>query len=128
MAEQADCIVPIPLHWRRRLWRRYNQAAELARGLSAAAHRPFRPDLLHRIRATPPLTEHSRTEREHALANSMIVPAHKAVKDQRILLVDDVLTTGATMRAATDALKSAGAAEVNVLVLARVAQGNTQAL
>ena len=117
----ADIITPVPLHWRR-LWRRkYNQAALLAYGVSRNADIPCIPDLLVRTRYTKPQMRMKRAER---LANVKklfaVSEKHLAeITDKHILLVDDVVTTGATADACAKALRKAGAREVSVLTLAR---------
>ncbi|MEO0386821.1 MAG: phosphoribosyltransferase family protein [Pseudomonadota bacterium] len=124
LCEDADIIAPIPLHWRRFVARRYNQSAELARQgvLSARADRV--PDLLRRVRWTPPqegMGRETRFQTQHgALA---LTPRHRdRVAGAHVLLIDDVMTSGATLGAATEALRPAGPASISVLVLARVAQ------
>jgi ComF family protein len=122
MLGEADLIVPVPLH-RRRLWkRRYNQAAVLAQALGRAHAVAVMPDALVRTRATPPQGHMSRNERRKNVRNAFSVDPRRTgmVKDRRILLVDDVLTTGATVGECARALKKAGAASVSVLALARV--------
>jgi ComF family protein len=117
----ADLVVPVPLH-RRRLWlRRYNQAAELARRLAREGQLPADPFALVRTRATPSqgAMASARARRRNVLA-AFKVPEPARVKGRRILLIDDVLTTGATAESCARALKRAGAAKVHVLALARV--------
>jgi ComF family protein len=120
---QTDMIVPVPLH-AYRLWkRRYNQSAELARGLARRSGLPLMPLVLERRKATPsqgamPSAEARRSNVRGAFR--VPKPAREALKGRRVLLVDDVLTTGATVSASARALKRAGAASVNVLALARV--------
>jgi ComF family protein len=120
---QSDVVVPVPLH-RLRLWkRRYNQSAELARAVSRFSGVPLDILSLRRIRRTPSQGEMpSAHARRRNVRGAFAVPAeHKpAVKGKRMLLVDDVLTTGATVSACARALKRAGAAKVFVLALARV--------
>lgn len=119
----ADCdlIVPVPLH-PFRLWRRrYNQAAELARALARRCSRPADPLALARSRPTPSqgAMPSARARRRNVLG-AFRVPDPRRVAGRNILLVDDVLTTGATAEAAARALRRAGARSVAVLALARV--------
>ncbi|MDR1686286.1 MAG: ComF family protein [Desulfovibrio sp.] len=114
----ADVLTPVPLHRTRLLHRGYNQALELARPAAAALGRPLRPDLLRRIRATAPQTRSDRSERAANVAGAFA--CERAVRGRHIVLVDDTLTTGATLRSATAALLDAGAAGVCVAVLSRV--------
>jgi ComF family protein len=118
----ADVIVPVPLH-RRRLWkRRYNQAAVLAQALGRASLIAVVPDALNRTRATPPQGHMNAGERHRNVRNAFGVNPERAaaLKGKRIVLVDDVLTTGATVNECARTLKKAGAASVSVLALARV--------
>ncbi len=119
---EADALVPVPLHRWRLLARRYNQAALLARALAELAGRPVLPDALRRPRATVSLGHLGRFEREAAVQGAFVVRAGRAAAfaGRRVLLVDDVLTSGATAGACTRALLTAGAAAVDVLVAARV--------
>ena len=128
LLDDADLIAPVPLHWRRLAWRRYNQAALLAQALARAAAAPHPatrrlvPDLLRRRRATPSQGHLSRHERARNVARAFQVSRHymDRVAGARVLLVDDVLTTGATVGACAQALRAAGAARVDVVTLARV--------
>lgn len=118
----ADIIVPIPLH-RSRLWsRRYNQAAALAQAVSKITGIPFDPTLLRRIRRTAPQVGLSRTARARNLRGAFALPAKHAhlVAGKRVLLIDDVMTSGATASAATRTLRKAGAVDVDVLTFALV--------
>ncbi len=121
LVEETDLIVPVPLH-RLRLWRRrYNQSAELARRLAADCKRPFEPFALTRSRATPSQGAMAGAKaRRRNVLRAFRVPDPGKVKGKRVLLLDDVLTTGATVEACARALKRAGAERVHVLVLARV--------
>ncbi len=123
LLNEADFIVPVPLH-PGRLWkRRYNQAAELARHLGKAAGKPVAPLALRRVRATPSQgAMPSAKARRRNMRGAFQVPDSylAAIHNRDILLVDDVLTTGATADACARVLKRAGAAKVNVLALARV--------
>lgn len=121
---EADVIVPVPLH-RVRLWRRrFNQAAVLAREVGRLAGRPVSVDVLHRARATRPQVGLTRVQRRDNLQGVFAVGegARPDIAERRVLLVDDVLTTGATGNAAARALLRGGARAVDVLVFARVAR------
>ena len=121
LLDETDLIVPVPLH-PFRLWRRrYNQAAELARALARRTGKPADPLALMRSRQTPSQGEMvSARARRRNVRGAFQVPDPQRVAGRNILLVDDVLTTGATANAAAKALKQAGAAKVQVLALARV--------
>lgn len=126
----ADAIVPVPLH-RWRLWRRrYNQSALLAHALSRATGVPAGVTVLVRRRATHSQGGLSRSERVRNVAGAFAVPdRHRpAVRHARIVLVDDVLTTGATAEACAAALKRAGAARVDLVALTRVVQPSPEAI
>jgi ComF family protein len=116
---RADLLVPVPLHRFRLLSRRYNQSALLARALSRLSGVPCLPDALRRIRATQSLGTLSSAARDRMLAGAIGPRRGAALAGRRILLIDDVLTSGATARACTNALLAAGAAGVDVLVAAR---------
>ena len=122
LLHQADLLVPVPLHRRRLFMRRYNQAALLARGLARAARKPMLPDALVRRRATASMGTKSATERAAEIAGAFTVRASRAIrlKGARVLLIDDVMTSGATANACAVALLAAGATAVDVLVAARV--------
>ncbi len=122
LLRQADVLVPVPLHRRRLFLRRYNQAVLLARGLARAARKPLLPDALVRTRATASLGAKSAVERAAEIAGVFAVRASRVagVTGRRVLLIDDVMTSGATANACAGALLAAGAAAVDVLVAARV--------
>ena len=118
----ADVVVPIPLH-RRRLWsRRFNQSALLAQTIAKTGGTPLAPRALLRIKATPQQVGLTAVQRDKNMRGAFHVgaAARAAIAGRRVLVVDDVYTTGATVRAATRALSRAGAAAVDVLVFARV--------
>ncbi len=118
----ADVIAPVPLHYRRLLRRRYNQSAMLALLIGRGAGKAVAVDLLLRRRATPSQAGLNARERRRNLAGAIAVnPRRKAaLRGRRVLLIDDVLTTGATVGACVGALLRAGAGAVDVLTLARV--------
>jgi len=122
LLRQADILVPVPLHRRRLFLRRYNQAALLARGLARAARKPCLPDALVRTRATASLGAKSAAARAAEVAGAFAVRASRVARlaGRRVLLIDDVMTSGATANACAVALKQAGASGVDVLVAARV--------
>jgi ComF family protein len=115
------CIIPIPLHWWRRWQRGYNQAEALAYGLGRRLAIPVRRPLRRTI-ATDRLAHLGPTERYDAMRGAFRVRKSSTLKGRTVILVDDVLTTGATSGAAARALKSAGAARVVVLVIGRTAK------
>jgi len=125
LLEDSDLIVPVPLH-RFRLWRRrYNQSAELARRLAGDWKRAFEPQALVRSRPTASQGAMSGAKaRRRNVMGAFKVPDPRKVAGRRVLLLDDVLTTGATVEACARALKRAGAAKVYVLVLARVVKAS----
>lgn len=127
LLDGTDFIVPVPLHRRRLLSRRYNQAALLARSLARISGRPLVLDALRRTRPTPSLGSMGAAQRDAALRDAFMVRASRAgqVRDARVLLVDDVMTSGATAAACTHALLAAGALDVDVLVAARVPDPRT---
>lgn len=119
LLEQADLLVPVPLHWRRLMGRRYNQSALLAYELARLSGKPCLANLLKRTRYTTPQMRLPRAKRLKNVQGAFAVAAGAALHGKKILLVDDVVTTGATVEACAVALKQAGAAQVDVLSLAR---------
>ncbi|MBV8850603.1 MAG: ComF family protein [Methylobacteriaceae bacterium] len=119
---EADIIVPVPLHRFRLISRRFNQAAALAHSVSQASAVPVDAQALVRVKQTPPQVGLSRPQRAGNVQGAFRVPeeAKPKVYGTRIVLVDDVLTSGATANAASRALLRGGAKSVDVLVFARV--------
>lgn len=119
---QDSLIVPVPLHLLRLLKRRYNQSALLALSLGRETGCDILCDALIRSRRTPNLDGCTREERFEALQGAISARPHRAsqIAGRQVLLIDDVMTSGATFAAATKALDAAGASEVCTLALARV--------
>jgi ComF family protein len=122
LLQDADGLVPVPLHWRRLWARRFNQSATLAAEICRASKVPMLHGALKRMRATVQQVGLSKAERADNVQGAFRVPPDmKAeISGRRLVLVDDVLTSGATVDTCTRALLRAGAAHVDVLVFARV--------
>jgi ComF family protein len=122
LLDDADALVPVPLHWRRLWGRRFNQAAALARATASAKGIPVLTAALTRRRATTQQVGLSRSARAVNVQGAFTVTdeGKSAIHGKRIVLVDDVLTSGATVDACARALLRAGAGNVDVLVFARV--------
>jgi ComF family protein len=122
LIEEADALAPVPLHPSRLLARKHNQSAEIARPLSRLTGVAYLPDALVRRRATDTQGGKSGAGRRRNVAGAFEVPPGRAhrVAGKRILLIDDVMTTGATAEGCARALKAAGAVRVDVAVVARV--------
>lgn len=115
-AGRVDAVVPVPLHWRRRRWRGYDQAALLAKPIAESLGVPALFRGLRRTRHTPSQVGLPNHERRRNVAGAFA--AGRLAGVGRVLLVDDVRTTGATLDAASGALRAAGVSEVRTLVLA----------
>jgi ComF family protein len=119
---EADALVPVPLHWRRGWSRRYNQSGALARVIERQTGVKLVSEALRRVRPTQQQIGLSRTERASNVQGAFKVATDRKadIAGRRIILIDDVLTSGATAGACAHALLRAKAAQVDVLVFARV--------
>jgi ComF family protein len=127
---EADAIAPVPLHRWRLLGRRYNQAAEIARPLARRWGAAYLPDVLVRARHTPSQGGKSGAGRRRNVSGAFAVreAGRRRIEGKRVLLIDDVLTTGATAEACARALLKAGASAVDVAVAARVRETPSPAI
>jgi len=117
--QRFDVVVPMPLHWRRRWKRGFNQSALLARLIARRCSIPM-VNAVRRTRATAAQAGLSNAKRRENVAGAFRVKKPRAVEGRRVLLIDDVMTTGATASACAVALKRGGASSVTLLALARV--------
>lgn len=116
----ADCLIPVPLHWRK-MWKRgYNQADEFARGLGEVLHLPVLTDALGRHRNAKSQTTKSRYDRWSVMDGQFFVNESCHLKQRKVVLVDDVITTGSTLGSCAMALLKAGVTQVGVISLAVV--------
>ena len=125
LLDEADALVPVPLHWRRQWMRRFNQSALLAEIMAKASGRTVAHRALKRVKATPQQVGLDKSARARNVQGAFRVPADgkPEVAGRKLVLVDDVLTSGATVDACARALLRAGAVCVDVLVFARVVAG-----
>jgi ComF family protein len=122
LLSEADALVPVPLHWRRLWARRFNQSGHLARAISAETGVPVADGALKRVKATAQQVGLSQAERAANVQGAFRVPpdGKAEVSGRNLVLIDDVLTSGATSEACARALLRAGARNVDVVVFARV--------
>ena len=120
LIQQCDCIVPVPLHLRRLLKRKYNQSALLAKELAKMNGKEYLPQCLKRYRYTKSQGHMNPKQRKKNVTNAFKIKNPLDVKDKTVLLIDDVMTTGATINECAKVLKRNGAKSVFVLSLARV--------
>jgi len=122
LLEEADALVPVPLHWRRAWSRRYNQSGALARVIERQTGVKVVSEALRRVRPTQQQIGLSRSQRATNVQGAFKVAAQRQfeIQGRRVVLIDDVLTSGATVDACARALLRARAAQVDVLVFARV--------
>jgi len=119
LLDSADLLIPVPLHWTRLLGRRFNQAALLAQAIRAAGGPPVGADWLVRRRRTPSQGLMGPQARARNVRGAFALHRGRSVAGKRVVLIDDVLTTGATAEECARVLRQAGADWVGVLVLAR---------
>ena len=118
-AADYDVVMPVPLHWRRLWWRGFNQAALLAAEVARRLDLPLDTGAMSRKRFTPPQTSQHHGERVKNVRRAFTVTNPGRVRNRRVLIVDDVMTTGATVDECARVLLAAGAACVDVFTLAR---------
>jgi ComF family protein len=118
LIHDIDLIVPVPLHINRRRQRGYNQCDYFARGLSEVMGVPFDPEVMLRIRENISQTKRTRYDRWENVDGIFALAQPDKVKDKHILLVDDVITTGATIESCASALMAAGDVRVSVVTIA----------
>lgn len=118
----AELLIPVPLHLTRLIKRRYNQATLLARALAKICPAEFAPDILFRTRRTDSQGGFNARARLENVRGAFSVKQPDRIKGRKLVLIDDVLTTGATLEACARSLKQAGAARVDGICLARVAK------
>ncbi len=120
---EADALIPVPLHRARLRQRRYNQAAELARPLARRLKCTYLPDVLVRTRRTAPQARDAEARRANVRkAFAVTAAGAKRIEDRAVVLIDDVFTTGATLRACAEVLLRAGARRVDCVTVARAAR------
>jgi len=119
---EADLVIPVPLHKKRLRWRGYNQAVLLASVLAKKWEIPLTRDGMSRIRWTEPQINLSGDERRHNIKGAFAITKPGLITGKRVMLVDDVITTGSTVVECAKTLKKGGAAEVFVIAVARTVQ------
>jgi ComF family protein len=118
MLKEADCLVPIPLHPLRQWARGYNQAAVIAERIGKRCKKPLRSPLVRLRNTQTQTTLHAQAKRVENLRNAFGLIDAKSVRDRRVVLFDDVMTSGATARSAARALADAGPVSISVLAVA----------
>ncbi|MEM9716910.1 MAG: ComF family protein [Pseudomonadota bacterium] len=121
IATSKAVVVPIPVHWRRLLSRRYNLAALLGEEVARHLNLEFAPRALHRVQSVTQQKSMTRDARFENQKGSMVVAEGADLKGRHVILVDDVMTSGATLRSATEVLQAHGVKAISISVFARVA-------
>ncbi len=117
---EIDILIPVPLHRYRLMKRKYNQAALLAKSLSHRVKKPFATGVLLRVKHTQSQGHMKRTQRQQNVSKAFEVKNNQKIIGKHVLLIDDVMTSGATLNECAKALKKAGAQKISYLTLARV--------
>lgn len=117
---EIDILIPVPLHRYRLMKRKYNQAALLAKSLSHRIKKPFATGVLLRVKHTQSQGHMKRTQRQQNVSKAFQVKNNQKIIGKHVLLIDDVMTSGATLNECAKALKKAGAQKISYLTLARV--------
>ena len=120
LIQRNDVLIPVPLHWKRMLKRKYNQAALLAQKLAKKYKKEYEPLILKRSKFTKSQGHLSAKDRKKNVKGVFMVKKNDKIKDKSILLIDDVFTTGATANECAKVLMQAGAKSVDILTLAKV--------
>ncbi|MBO4520827.1 MAG: ComF family protein [Alphaproteobacteria bacterium] len=120
--KNADLLTGVPLHWKRMLSRKYNQSVVLAAEISKQSGIPLNPELLKRIKSTP--KQGSRKERFKNVSKAFVLNPESNIRGKTVVLIDDVVTTGATAEACASVLLKGGAKEVRLLTFARAQKEN----
>ena len=120
LKSEIDFLIPVPLHKNRKRVRGYNQSAMISKGLSDVLEKPFSDEVMVRTSSTKTQTKKSKIERWENVSNAFQVVKQGAINGKRVLLVDDVVTTGATTEACARSLLHAGASIVSIACLAEV--------
>ena len=120
LISNCDCLIPVPLHISRLFKRKYNQSALLAKGLAEIFHKDYQPSVLLRTKRTQSQGHMSPKQRKQNIKNAFKIQNPDKIKGKKLLIIDDVMTTGATVNECTKVLLKAGAVSVDILTLARV--------
>ena len=120
LIDEAEIIIPVPLYITRLFKRRYNQSALLAKRICKIKHKQYEPRVLRRIKPTVSQGHMNKIERAANVKGAFAVFQPDIIRDKKVLLIDDVMTTGATVNECTKVLMKSGASQVDILTVARV--------